>query len=83
MPTVAMQWLSKLLKAPDGIWTIVEFKTDEVHGGDDFADLLRREDYRDQATRYASAGERLLGQRPQVILCMLNYAGRIELRPTS
>jgi len=64
----------------DGIWTIVEFKTDRVRDDADFAALLRRKDYREQTMRYASALECLLGQRPRVILCMLNHAGRVELK---
>jgi len=64
----------------DGIWTIVEFKTDELQNGDDSSTLLDKEGYREQAKRYIEAAERLLGQRPRFILCMLDYAGKIELR---
>jgi len=63
-----------------GIWTVVEFKTDRVRDDTEFDALIEREDYWAQATRYASAVERFLGQRPRVILCMLNYAGRVELK---
>ena len=63
----------------EGIWTIVEFKTDEVRGEADFERLLAREDYLAQAQRYVTAAERLLSQRPRLILCMLNYAGAVHL----
>jgi ATP-dependent helicase/nuclease subunit A len=62
-------------------WTIVEFKTDEVRNEADFERLLAEEDYLAQAQRYIAAAERLLGQRPRFILCMLNYAGGVHLYP--
>ena len=65
----------------EGIWTIVEFKTDEVRNEADFERLLAEEDYLAQAQRYISAAERLLGQRPRFILCMLNYGGGVHLYP--
>jgi ATP-dependent exoDNAse (exonuclease V) beta subunit len=65
----------------EGAWTIVEFKTDEVRDAADFERLLAEKDYLAQAQRYALATERLLGQRPRVILCMLNYAGGVYLLP--
>jgi ATP-dependent exoDNAse (exonuclease V) beta subunit len=63
----------------DDIWTIVEFKTDRVADRVQFEELLAEEDYLAQIQRYAAAAERLLGQRPLCILCMLNYAGRVHL----
>jgi ATP-dependent helicase/nuclease subunit A len=59
----------------EGVWTIVEFKTDRVRDEADFERLLEEEDYVAQAQRYVVAAERLLGVRPQCILCMLNWAG--------
>ena len=56
-------------------WTIVEFKTDRVRDKADFERLLEEEDYVAQAQRYVVAVERLLGVRPQCVLCMLNWAG--------
>jgi ATP-dependent helicase/nuclease subunit A len=64
----------------EGIWTIVEFKTDRVKDAHDFEKLLSGEDYVEQAQRYISAVEHLLGQRPRCVLCMLNYAGAVHLR---
>jgi ATP-dependent helicase/nuclease subunit A len=60
-------------------WTIVEFKTDRVTDRTRFEELLAEEDYLAQAQRYLAATERLLGQRPRCVLCMLNYAGAIHL----
>ncbi len=65
----------------EGIWTIVEFKTDEVRNEAGFEELLTGEDYLAQAQRYIAAAERLLGQQPRFILCMLNYAGGVHLHP--
>jgi ATP-dependent exoDNAse (exonuclease V) beta subunit len=62
----------------EGRWTIVEFKTDAVRDQTAFEALLAEEDYLTQARRYLSAAERLLGQRPRFILCMLNYAGEVH-----
>ena len=63
----------------NGVWTIVEFKTNRVEGQADFERLLAEEDYYAQAGRYVTAAEQLLGQRPRFILCMLNYAGSVYL----
>ena len=65
----------------EGIWTIVEFKTDEVRNEADFERLLAEEDYLAQAQRYIAAAERLLGQRPRFSLCMLNYGRGVHLHP--
>lgn len=64
----------------DGAWTIVEFKTDHVRDAAALERLLAEEGYLAQAERYASAVERLLGSRPQVVLCLLDFDGKIHLR---
>jgi len=63
-----------------GRWTVVEFKTDEVRGAAQFEELLSREDYVAQANRYLRAVQGLLGLRPRLLLCMLDYAGGIHIR---
>jgi len=63
----------------EGGWTVAEFKTDRVKDEAYFEKLLKREDYLAQAERYAKAVERLVGQRPRVVLCMLNYGGAVRL----
>jgi ATP-dependent helicase/nuclease subunit A len=65
----------------DGEWTIVEFKTDDTERWARFRGTPRCEEYQRQARRYAAAAERLSGERPRVILCMLNCAGKVYLHP--
>jgi ATP-dependent exoDNAse (exonuclease V) beta subunit len=64
----------------DGTWTVVEFKTDRVKDQSELERVLQEEGYSAQAQRYVSAAERLLGETPQIILCMLNYGGTVHLR---
>ena len=64
-----------------GVWTIVEFKTDEVRNQADLDQVLAREDYLAQVRRYGVAAQRLLGQRPRSVLCLLNYAGAVHTIP--
>ncbi len=62
----------------DQVWTIVEFKTDRLSDEDKFQRMPARKAYERQARRYALATQRLLGQRPRVILCMLNVASQVR-----
>jgi ATP-dependent exoDNAse (exonuclease V) beta subunit len=62
-----------------GVWTIVEFKTDAVRDRADLSRLLADQDYVAQSRRYVAASERLLGQRVQAVLCLLNYAGQVHV----
>jgi ATP-dependent exoDNAse (exonuclease V) beta subunit len=61
----------------EGQWTIVEFKTDEVRKRIALKDLIKEKGYARQAARYSAAVEELVGQRPRVLLCMLNVAGEV------
>jgi ATP-dependent helicase/nuclease subunit A len=63
----------------EGTWTLVEFKTDRVNNRSELERLLAEEGYFAQAQRYIAAAERLLGQQPQFILCMLHYGGTVYL----
>ena len=63
----------------EGVWTLVEFKTDRVDNEADLESVLARDDHRAQVERYARAVQRLVGQRPRVVLCLLNYAGTVRL----
>jgi ATP-dependent helicase/nuclease subunit A len=63
----------------DGLWTIVEFKTDRVKDRSELERVLVDEGYAAQAQRYVTAADRLLGETPQSILCMLNYGGSVHL----
>jgi ATP-dependent helicase/nuclease subunit A len=65
----------------DGTWTIVEYKTDELEEEAAFRSALYR--YEGQVSRYASAVKTLLGQRPQTILCFLDYRGQVQLHPNT
>jgi ATP-dependent exoDNAse (exonuclease V) beta subunit len=65
----------------DGTWTLVEFKTDRVKDRSQLERLLVEEGYSAQAQRYVAAAERLLGQRPRCVLCLLNYGGSVYLHP--
>lgn len=62
----------------DGRWTVVEFKTDEIRDEAKLQALLAETDYVVQAERYARAVDRLLGSRPAIILCFLDYAGGVQ-----
>ena len=60
-------------------WTVVEFKTDRIEDEQALEKKLGQADYVEQVARYLDAGERLLGERPQPVLCLLNYAGTVRL----
>ena len=57
-------------------WVLVEFKTDQIKAGEEIDwEVL---DYHDQVQGYLDASERLLGSRPDPILCFLDLGGRIK-----
>jgi ATP-dependent exoDNAse (exonuclease V) beta subunit len=64
----------------DGVWTVIDFKTDDLRGEADWDRVRRQKGYDRQADRYMVAAERLLGQRPRFKFCLLNFQGRVELR---
>jgi ATP-dependent helicase/nuclease subunit A len=63
----------------DGVWTLVEFKTDRVKDEAELEELLDKEGYAAQARRYVAAAEQFLGQAPWPVLCLLNFAGVVAL----
>jgi ATP-dependent exoDNAse (exonuclease V) beta subunit len=65
----------------DGIWTIVEYKTDDLKNEDDFNRVLYGDGYVNQVLRYASAFQALTGRKPRTVLCLLDYRGEIRLHP--
>ena len=65
----------------DGVWTIIEFKTDWVPKKEDIETLLADKDYLDQARRYMVAVRRLLGRPPRCFLCLLNCGAAVHLVP--
>jgi ATP-dependent helicase/nuclease subunit A len=62
----------------EGRWTLVEFKSDYVPGREGARRLLD-DGYRDQLRRYTNAVEATLGERPRVLLCLLNYRGSVRI----
>jgi ATP-dependent exoDNAse (exonuclease V) beta subunit len=60
-------------------WTIVEFKTDEVHDQSELDSLLETTDYVPQMNRYVDAVERLLGRRPRALLCWLDFIRKVHI----
>jgi len=63
-----------------GVWTLVEFKTDEVRDEASLEKLLTTEDYVPQVRRYIVAVEQLLGQSVRAVLCLLNCRGEVCLK---
>ncbi len=69
-----------LLGRLPGVARTLEFKTDRVRDRIDLEKRLVEQGYLAQAQRYVTAMERLLGQRPRSVLCMLNLDGAVYLR---
>jgi ATP-dependent helicase/nuclease subunit A len=63
----------------DGRWFIVEFKTDEIRDKLRYDWVWQHEDYQQQVEKYISATEIVLGEKPEAILCFLNYEKRVQL----
>jgi ATP-dependent helicase/nuclease subunit A len=61
-----------LLYRHDGRWTIVDFKTDDIGSGAGVREFLERERYTVQIRRYGRAVIKLLGERPRLLICLLN-----------
>ena len=62
-----------------GRWFIIEFKTDEIRDKRRFDWVWQHEDYQQQVEKYIRAAELVLGEKPEAILCFLNYEKRIQL----
>lgn len=60
-------------------WNLVEFKTDEIRDQKRFDWVWKREDYQEQVAKYLQASEQILGERPEPILCFLNYEKRVHM----
>ncbi|MFT5197273.1 MAG: ATP-dependent exoDNAse (exonuclease V) beta subunit, partial [Candidatus Promineifilaceae bacterium] len=63
-----------LLFQKDGVWTIVDFKTDRIRSDEDQKATMER--YAGQLERYVRAVEGLMGVRPVVLLVLLNKKGQ-------
>ena len=67
-----------LLARSDGIWTLVEFKTDELRTGTDLKAHARKKGYYEQVRGYVAAVTHLLGERPRALLVFLNVGGQVK-----
>ncbi|GIK40341.1 MAG: hypothetical protein BroJett011_41740 [Chloroflexota bacterium] len=63
----------------DGVWTVVEFKTDLVHDEAERVSILSNTDYLAQIQRYQQVVKQMVGQEPRTLLCWLNHAGDIYI----
>ena len=63
----------------DSGWVLVEYKTDRILNRDAYQKLWNKNDYQEQVDGYLEAAEQLLGERPQPILCFLNYEKQVHL----
>ncbi len=59
----------------DGRWTVVDFKTDELHRNETLENLLAREAYEEQIRAYGRAVKDLVGTEPRLKLCFLSIRG--------
>jgi ATP-dependent exoDNAse (exonuclease V) beta subunit len=65
----------------NGVWTIVDYKTDEIGSEENLQNFVAEMKYGKQLCRYSEAVTRLLGQRPRAFLCFLDYGGDVYLHP--
>ncbi|MEE9617737.1 MAG: 3'-5' exonuclease, partial [Anaerolineae bacterium] len=68
-----------LLACSDGIWTLVEFKTDELRAGTNLKAHVRKKGYYEQVREYVTVVGHLLGERPRALLVFLNVGGQVEM----
>jgi ATP-dependent exoDNAse (exonuclease V) beta subunit len=68
-----------LLYRSGDVWTIVDFKTDEVRSIAEMRDTIEREKYAEQVRRYADAITPQIGQRPRGRLIFLRVANMIQV----
>jgi ATP-dependent exoDNAse (exonuclease V) beta subunit len=67
-----------VLYLTDGMWTVVDYKTDRLRDELALRSLPEMEKYRAQVRGYGQAIEQLAGHRPRLILLFLNYSGRVD-----
>jgi ATP-dependent helicase/nuclease subunit A len=65
----------------DGVWTIVEFKTNRIFNEASLRALLWSEDLLLQGQRYLQAAHLLLGGIPRLVVCLLDYRGGVSVPP--
>ncbi|MCA9873100.1 MAG: UvrD-helicase domain-containing protein [Anaerolineales bacterium] len=67
-----------LLYQTDGVWKLVDFKTDRIQDEAALQQILREKDYQQQVRRYGTAVQKLLGVSAQLELCWLDYPGNVR-----
>jgi len=60
-------------------WTIVDFKTDYIRNEAALRRLRDEGSYEKQLQAYGAAVQQLLGETPQLKLCLLNYRGLVRV----
>jgi ATP-dependent exoDNAse (exonuclease V) beta subunit len=69
-----------LYRRSDGVWTIVDFKTDEVRSIDEMRATIEREQYAEQMQRYSAALTPQIGQRPRGRLVFLRVKNEVQVQ---
>ena len=72
------QGVIDVLYLKDGIWTVVDYKTDRLRDEAVLRALPDMEKYRQQVQSYGAAVEQLAGHKPRLILLFLNYGGSVD-----
>jgi len=73
------QGIIDALYLKDGIWTVVEYKTDRLRDAAGLDQLLEEKDYLAQLKGYTEAVEQFTGRKPRSMLLFLNYGSGIHL----
>ncbi|MCB8943069.1 MAG: UvrD-helicase domain-containing protein [Ardenticatenaceae bacterium] len=68
-----------LLYRHQGLWTLVDFKTDRVRDEAALQRLLVEQDYEQQVRRYGTAVQQLVGIRPDLVLVFLDVGQGVRL----
>ena len=67
-----------LLYQKDGLWKLIDFKTDRIRDEAALQQLLVEQDYRQQVQGYGTAVQQLMGVSAHLELCWLDYPGYVH-----
>lgn len=67
-----------LLYRKNGIWRLIDFKTDRIQDEVALRQILKEKDYTQQVQSYGAAVQKLMGVVPQLELCWLDYPGDVS-----
>lgn len=67
-----------LLYQKNGIWRLIDFKTDRIKDEVALQQILAEKDYRQQVLGYGTAVQQLMGVSAQLELCWLDYSGSVH-----